>query len=70
MQINAATLLASQQATQTQVKAAPGFAAALEKTGGFAPLPLKQMAHTDESPAAQPTPAGPARLGATLDIKV
>jgi len=72
MQINAATLLASQQATQTQApaKAAPGFAAALEKTGGFEPLPLKQMAHTDESPMA-PVPApAPARLGATLDIKV
>ena len=70
MQINAATLLASQQMTQTPAKAAPGFAAALEKGEGFAPLPLKQMAHTDESPATAPTPAKPARLGATLDIKI
>ena len=71
MQINAATLLAS-QATQTQApaKAAPGFAAALEKTGGFEPLPLKQMAHTDESPATPVPAAIPARLGATLDIKI
>jgi hypothetical protein len=70
MQINAATLLASQQTTQAQAKPAPGFAATLEKTEGFAPLPLKQMAHTDERPAAAPPPSGPARLGATLDIKV
>ena len=70
MQINAATLLASQQMTQAQAKAAPGFAAALEKSGGFEPLPLKQMAPADESPAAAPPAAKPARLGATLDIKV
>ena len=70
MQINAATLLASQQTTQVQAKPAPGFAVALQKTDGFAPLPLKQMAHTDESPAAAPPPATPARLGATLDIRV
>ena len=70
MQINAAALLASQQVSQSQAKPAPGFAAAMEKSEGFAPLPLKQMAHTDESPAAKPAPAGPARLGSTLDIKV
>ena len=70
MQINAATLLASQQMSQVQAKPAPGFAAALEKSGGFEPLPLKQMAHTDEGPAAAPSPPKPARLGAALDIKV
>ena len=70
MQINAATLLASQQMTQAQAKPAPGFTAALEKTGSFELLPLKQMAHTDESPAAAPAPSGPARLGAALDIKI
>ena len=70
MQINAATLLASQQMTQAQTKAAPGFATALEKSGGFEPLPLKQMMHTDESPAAAPTPPRSARPGATLDIKI
>ena len=71
MQISAANLLASQQMGQVQAKPAPGFAAALEKSEGFQPLPLKQRAHTDESPAAAaPPPAGPARLGATLDIKI
>jgi len=73
MQINAATLLASQQLTQAQgqskPKPAPGFAAALEKSGGFEPLPIKQMMHTDESPAAPATPS-PARLGAMVDIKI
>jgi hypothetical protein len=70
MQINAATLLASQQMSQIQAKPAPGFAAALDKTDGFQPLPLKQTAHTDESVATPQTPAGPARLGAMIDIKV
>ena len=70
MQINAATLLASQQMNQAQAKPAPGFAAVLEKSDGFAPLPLKQMARMDESPAVPPTPAGQARPGAMLDIKI
>ena len=74
MQINAATLLASQQLTQAQAqskpKPQPGFAAALEKTGGFEPLPLKQMMHTDECQAAAPAPPQAARPGATLDIKI
>jgi len=78
MQIKAATLLASQQQIQAQTpiqaqiqaKPAPGFSAALEKVGGFEPLPLKQMTRTDESPAALVPTAAPARLGATLDIKV
>lgn len=70
MQINAAALLASQQMTPAQAKPAPGFAAALEKREGFEPLPLKQMAHADESPAAAPPPGGPARPGARLDIKI
>ena len=73
MQIDAATLLASQHArppvSPATPKSAPGFAAALEKTG-FEPLPLKQMAHTDETRAAPVPPAAPARLGATLDIKI
>ncbi|HEY2836851.1 MAG TPA: hypothetical protein VGI89_09795 [Rhizomicrobium sp.] len=70
MQINAAALLASQQVSQAQAKPQPGFAAALEKTGGFEPLPLKQVMHTDESPATPVPAAVPARLGATLDIKI
>jgi hypothetical protein len=69
MQISAQTLLASQQAAQIQAKPAPtpGFSAALEKTEGFAPLPLKQVAPTQDASAAS---TGPARLGAMLDIKV
>jgi len=70
MQINAAALLASQQMTQASAKPGPGFAAALEKSAGFEPLPLKQMMHTDNSPAARPGPVGPARLGMALDIKI
>jgi len=70
MQINAAALLASLQAAPVQAKPAPGFAAGLEKSQGFAPLPLKQMAPADESPKAMPAPVGTARLGATLDIKI
>ena len=70
MQINAATLLASQQMSQVQAKPAPGFTAALEKTEVFQPLPLKQTAPTDESAASPPAPKGPARLGAMVDIKV
>ena len=70
MQISAATLLASQQATPARPRPGPGFAAALAKTDGFEPLPLKKMAHTEESPAAVLPQAGPARLGTTLDIRV
>ena len=46
MQISAQTLLASQQAAQIQAKPAPvpGFSTTLEKSEGFAPLPLKQAA--------------------------
>ena len=72
MQISAQTLLASQQAAQIQAKPAPvpGFSATLEKSEGFAPLPLKQVAPAQESTAASPALTGPARLGAMLDIKV
>ena len=71
MKIDAATLLASQQMSQVRARPAPGFAAALDKTEGFQPLPLKQRAHTDESPAAAPSPpAQAARPGAMLDIKI
>ncbi|MGZ5921310.1 MAG: hypothetical protein ACXWLT_06050 [Rhizomicrobium sp.] len=73
MQISAQTLLASQQTAQIQPRPAPapGFVSALEKPEAFAPLPLKQAAPTpDSSPAAPPSPAGPARLGAMIDIRV
>ena len=76
MQISAQTLLASQQTSVSQQtgpvqpRPAPAFAAALEKSEGFAPLLLKQAAPAQQSAAAQPAPAGPARLGAMIDIKV
>jgi len=71
MQISAQTLLASQQqAAVLQPRPAPGFSAALEKAGGFEPLPLKQTAPAQEPVPAQAAPGGPARLGAMIDIKV
>jgi hypothetical protein len=76
MQISAQTLLASQQAFASQQvgavqpRPAPGFSAALEKVGEFAPLPLKQTAPAQEPATAQPPSNGPARLGSLIDIKV
>jgi hypothetical protein len=75
MQISAQTLLASQQTFASQPVAvqprpAPGFSAALEKAGGFEPLPLKQTAPAQEPVPAQPASATPARLGAMIDIRV
>jgi hypothetical protein len=73
MQISAQTLLASQQTAQIQPRPVPasGFASALEKPEGFAPLPLKRAAPAqDSSAAAPPRPTGPARLGAMVDIRV
>ncbi|MBN9546719.1 MAG: hypothetical protein J0I19_14720 [Alphaproteobacteria bacterium] len=75
MQISAQTLLASQQTFASQPAAvqprpAPGFSAALEKAGGFEPLPLKQAAPVPEPAPAQPMPGTPARLGAMIDIRV
>jgi hypothetical protein len=69
MQISAQTLLASQQqAAAIQPRPAPGFSAALEATGGFEPLPLKQAAPPQDAAPAQP--ASPARLGGIIDIRV
>jgi hypothetical protein len=76
MQISAQTLLASQQtlgsqqAGAVQPRPAPGFSAALEKAGEFAPLPLKQTAPAQGPAATQPASSGPARLGSMIDIKV
>jgi len=76
MQISAQTLLASQQtfasqqAATVQPRPAPGFAAALEKAGGFQPLPLKQTAPAQEPVPARPISGAPARLGGMIDIKV
>jgi hypothetical protein len=75
MQISAQTLLASQQAAQIQPARpvpAPGFTAALEKTEGFAPLPLRQTAPAQNP--ANPAPSGGAasmaRPGSLIDIKI
>jgi hypothetical protein len=72
MQISASTLLASQQAAQIQAKPPTGFVQALENTSGFQPLPLKQAAPAEASPAdvLQSLPKGPQRLGSTIDIKI
>lgn len=76
MQISAQTLLASQQAFASQQtgdvqpRPAPGFSAALEKTEGFAPLPLKQAVPAREFQPAQPASTPYARPGAMIDIKV
>ncbi len=73
MQISAQTLLASQQAAQFQAKGAsgpiPGFAAALDKAEGFAPLPLKQVATAQDVPT-MPRPGSAGRPGALVDIKI
>jgi hypothetical protein len=81
MQVSA-TLIAAQQAAreararlqmpqQAQPAQSAPFAAALEKTQGFSPLPLKQTAAAALSAAAQPAqPSGPARLGQHVDITV
>jgi hypothetical protein len=69
MQISAQTLLASQQqAAAIQPRPVPGFSAALEASGGFEPLPLKQAAPLPDPAPTQP--AAPARLGAMIDIRV
>ncbi|HEY1877476.1 MAG TPA: hypothetical protein VGG66_08390 [Rhizomicrobium sp.] len=62
----ARTRLAMPQATQQ-----PGFAAALEKTEGFSPLPLRQAAApAPTAPPQSPKPAAPVRMGQHLDITV
>lgn len=79
MQVSA-TLIAAQQAAREararlampQQTQAPGFAAALEKTEGFSPLPIRQAA-VSAATALDPQPAkgaAPARMGQHLDITV
>ncbi len=76
MQISTSTLLASQQAavqhaSQPQAKPAAAFAAALEKSEGFQPLPLKQAAAPQgPADAFSPPAKGSQKLGSTIDIKV
>jgi hypothetical protein len=79
MQVSA-TLIAAQQAAREartrlqmpQQAQQPQFAAALEKTQGFSPLPLK-AAPTSAASALAPQPtqaATPGRMGQHLDITV
>ena len=79
MQVSA-TLIAAQQAAREarsrlampQQAEQPRFAAALEKTEGFSPLPLKQRA-VSAATALDPQPAksaAPARMGQHIDITV
>lgn len=72
MQISPQSLLVSQQMGQAQSKPAPGFAAALERDQGFAPLPLKQTAPVPESRPEPPSLGvqGAAPPGSRIDIKV
>jgi len=79
MQVSA-TLIAAQQAAREaraklqmpQAAQQPAFAAALEKTDGFLPLPLKQ-ATASAATALTPRPtqaAVSARMGQHIDITV
>jgi hypothetical protein len=79
MQVSA-TLIAAQQAAREararlvmpQQTQQAGFAAALEKTEEFSPLPLKQAA-VSPATALNPQPAqasAPARMGQHIDITV
>lgn len=80
MQVSSTLIAAQQAAREAQARfqaqhfpqaRAPeaGFSAALEKTAGFSPLPLKQTAApASAAPAPAQPPAG--RLGSLLDIKV
>ncbi len=78
MQVSA-TLIAAQAAAREararlampQAAQQPGFAAALEKTQGFSPLPLRQAAVPAPAAAGQPAQtAAPVRMGQHVDITV
>jgi hypothetical protein len=79
MQVSATLIAAQQAAREARARLAmpqqtqqAGFAAALEKTEGFSPLPLKQAAASPAS-ALSPQPAqgsAPPRMGQHLDITV
>jgi len=78
MQVSA-TLIAAQAAAREararlalpQAAQQPGFAAALEKTEGFSPLPLRQAAPPAPTAAPRSTQAAtPVRMGQHVDITV
>jgi hypothetical protein len=74
MQISAQTLLASQQPAPAKApqSPAPAFAAALEKSEGFVPLPLRQVASAPEALVAARVlaPGQVMRPGAMIDIRI
>jgi hypothetical protein len=77
MQISGANLLvASQQVAPAGQSAAPGFAAALQKTSGFTPRdltrpePARIATEANPAEAKQGAAAGPVRLGMHFDLKI
>jgi len=80
MQVSATLIAAQQAAREAQARfqaqhvapAAQNFAATLQKTEGFAPLPLKQTAPVSAAPIAAPAEAKAAagRPGSQLNILV
>jgi hypothetical protein len=79
VQVSATLIAAQAAAREARAKLAmppqqaqqPQFAAALEKTEGFSPLPIKQVASAASALAPQPAQsAAPGRMGQHVDITV
>jgi len=78
MQVSATLIAAQTAAREARARLAmpqavqkPDFAAALEKTEGFSPLPLRQAEAPTPTAAPQGTQAAtPVRLGQHVDITV
>jgi hypothetical protein len=78
MQVSATLIAAQAAAREARAKLAmpqaaqqPQFAAALEKTEGFSPLPIKQVASAATALVPQPAQASTStRMGQHIDITV
>jgi hypothetical protein len=78
MQVSATLIAAQAAAREARAKLAmpqaaqqPQFAAALEKTEGFSPLPIKQVASAASALTPQPAQASTStRMGQHIDITV
>ena len=78
MQVSATLIAAQAAAREARAKLAmpqaaqqPQFAAALEKTEGFSPLPIKQVASAATALTPQPAQAvASTRMGQHIDITV
>jgi hypothetical protein len=78
MQVSATLIAAQAAAREARAKLAmpqaaqqPQFAAALEKTEGFSPLPIKQVASAASALTPQPAHAAMStRMGQHIDITV